>query len=381
MTIRRSAVLATLIIALCGLFGIASVQVLVAAPPKSGDKKAKSRSSNSKSAKKKSGDRPFKKGPREKEFADAVGEDYRVKPTDHFIVLTNADEAIVKDFLPRLEKTYSSVHRFVDQVGVKIKYPKEKLPVLFCHDFDEYSARCKQFTGQPAPGEAAGLYWRDPLNFSLFYDMSQVSFIKETTAKAEQLKQDAAKTPDRNAKQAKLREANWYINRIAIFQQEQNRSVVQHEVAHQLLFNLQFHKADVDNPQWFVEGMATLFEPPPGKSGAGFNVINQSRLGEIRDALVVMKTDDLKNFISRQRTGMLSSQGYAQSWALCYYLVKRKSKELPKYVELIKKRPVDRMLSTKENLADFEKCFGKVNDVFTKKFTSYITKLPYLPPQ
>lgn len=381
MTVPRSAVLVAFVIALCGLFGIASVQMLVAAPPKSGDKKTKSRSSRSKSSKKKSGDRPFKKGPREKEFADAVGEEYRVKPTDHFIVLTNADEAIVKDFLPRLEKTYDSVHRFVDQVGVKIKYPKEKLPVLFCHDFDEYSARCKQFTGQPAPGEAAGLYWREPLNFSLFYDMSQVSFIKETTAKAEQLKQDAARTPDRNAKQAKLREANWYINRIAIYQQEQNRSVVQHEVAHQLLFNLQFHKADVDNPQWFVEGMATLFEPPPGKTGAGFNVINQSRLGEIRDALVVMKTDDLKNFISRTRTGMLSSQGYAQSWALCYYLVKRKSKELPKYVELIKKRPVDKVLSAKENLADFEKCFGKVNDMFTKKFTNYITKLPFMPPQ
>lgn len=381
MTVRRSAVFATLVIALCGLFGIAFMPALMAAPPKSGDKKSKSRSSRSKSSKKKSAGTSFKKGPREKEFADAVGEDYRVKHTDHFIVLTNADEAIVRDFLPRLEKTYDSVHRFVDQVGVKIKYPKEKLPVLFCHDFDEYSARCKQLAGRPAPSDAAGLYWPHPLNFSLFYDMSQVSFVKETTAKAEQLKQEAAKTPDRNAKQAKLREANWYINRIAIYQQEQNRSVVQHEVAHQLLFNLQFHKIDVDNPQWLVEGMATLFEPPPGKTGAGFNVINQSRLGEIRDALVVMKTDDLKNFVSSTYAGMLSSQGYAQSWALCYYLVKRKSKELPKYVELIKKRPVDREMSAKENLADFEKCFGKVNDLFTKKFTNYITKLPFMPPQ
>lgn len=344
--------------------------------------KKKSKSSKSKSKKKKKrGDRAFPKGDREKEFSRKLGEDYRVKYTDHFVVLTDAEEEIVKDFLPRLEKTYDSVHRFVDQVGVKIKYPKEKLPILFCRDFPEYSKRCKQFTGQPAPSEAAGLYWREPLNFSLFYDMSQVDFIKETTAKAEKLRQEAAATKDRNAKKAKLREADWYVNRIAIYQQEQNRSVVQHEVAHQLLFNLKFHTLEGDNPQWFVEGMATLFEPPPGKTGAGFNVINQYRLGEIRDVLRVMETDQLKAFISQQRSGMLSNQGYAQSWALCYYLIKTKRKQLPQYVELINKRPPGKLMSRKQNLEDFEKCFGKVDNAFNKKFTNYITRLPYMPPQ
>lgn len=342
-------------------------------------KKSKPSKSNKK---KKAGDKAFPKGNREKKFSKGLGEDYRIKYTDHFVVLTNAEEEIVKDFLPRLEKTYASVHRFVDQVGVKIKYPKEKLPILFCHDFPEYTKRCRQFTGEPAPSDAAGLYWPEPLNFSLFYDMSQVDFIKETTAKAEKLRQEAAATSDRNAKKDKLREADWYVNRIAIYQQEQNRSVVQHEVAHQLLFNLQFHTLEGDNPQWFVEGMATLFEPPPGKTGAGFNVINQGRLGEIRDVLRVMETDELKAFIAqRYGGGMLSSQGYAQSWALCYYLVKTKRKQLQKYVELIKKRPPGKLISTKQNLEEFENCFGKVDNSFNKKFTNYITKLPYMPPQ
>lgn len=367
------------LVLMCGLIGTAAVSSKAAGD--AGDKK-KSKSSHTK-AKKKGGDGPaFPKGGREKQFGEALGEGYRIKRTDHFVVLTNADEDVVKDFLPRLEKTYDSVHRFVDKVGVKIKYPTEKLPVLFCHDFPEYSGRCKQFAGRPAPGEAAGLYWPHPLNFSLFYDMSQVSFIKETTAKADQLKKEAAATSDRNAKKAKLREANWYINRIAIYQQDQNRSVVQHEVAHQLLHNFQFHNNEGDNPQWFVEGMATLFEPPPGKSGAGFNVINQNRLGDIRDALRTMSTDELKAFIMRQSGGgMMSSEGYAEAWSICYYLVKCKRKEFPKYVDIIKRRPAGKRQSPEENLADFEKCFGKIDDTFNKKFTQYITKLPFKPPQ
>lgn len=351
-------------------------------PSSKKDKKSKKKKRRSGKKAKARGDHPFPKGQREKEFSKALGESYRVLYTDHFVVLTDADEAVVRDFLPRLEKTYDSVHRFVTKMKIKIEYPKEKLPVLFCHDFDEYSARCEQFTGRPAPGDAAGLYWRAPLNFSIFYDMSKVDFILDLKTKADNLRKQAAQASDRNVKKQKLREANWYVNRIDIYQQEQNRSVVQHEVAHQLLFNLDFHKHDADNPQWFVEGMATLFEPPPGKTGAGFNVINQDRLGEVRDGLEAVTPDEFKAFIgSPSGGGMLSSHGYARSWSICYYLVKRKRKALPKYVELIKKRKSNERISPGKDVEDFEKCFGKIDRVFTKKYAHYITHLPYMPSQ
>ncbi len=357
------------------------------APDGDGSAKGKGKSGRKRSSKpKKDGPAesgPFAQGDREKEFIKALGDEYKIRRTDHFFVLYNADEEVVKDFIHRLEQSYKSVHRFVTQQGIKIEYPDQKLPVLFCKDFPEYSRRSAQLTGSPAPSQAAGLYFRHPYNFSLFYDMSQVDFIKETTQKADKLRQEAGAAQDRSQKKQKLREAQWYLNQVDQYQQEQNRSVVQHEVAHQLLFNFHAHEPKVDNPQWFVEGMATLFEPPPGKSGAGFNVINQGRLGEIRDLLVNVSPDELKAFIGNPAPGggMLSSEGYARSWALTYYLVKRKQKQLPKYFELIKKRSPKDQITPERDVADFEKCFGKVDATFAKKWSNYIRQLPFRPAQ
>ncbi len=74
------------------------------------------RSSKDRSSKKKGrgrgskkGDlKPFPKGPREDEFRKYLGEEYKVRREDHFFVMYNADEEIVKQFILRLERTYKS---------------------------------------------------------------------------------------------------------------------------------------------------------------------------------------------------------------------------------------------------------------------------------
>ena len=55
----------------------------------------------------------------------------------------------IGDFIQRIEKTFDSVHRFAVGMGIKIKYPKEKLPVVFCATFEEFSARSAQIVGTP----------------------------------------------------------------------------------------------------------------------------------------------------------------------------------------------------------------------------------------
>lgn len=321
----------------------------------------------------------FPKGKREKQFKTALGEEYKVQRTDHFFVIYNADEEVVKDFIARLERTYDSVHRFATQLNIKITYPKEKLPVVFCNDFAEYDRRCKQLVGMNAPPEAAGLYFHEPFNFSLFYDVSQADFIKVHAAEAKRLKEEAKTTKDPNERKNKTRQAEWILNKIDTIQQQQNRSVVQHEVAHQLLFNLGVHLPGVDNPQWFTEGLATQFEPPPNKLGAGFNIVNQERLQEYRESYKDT-APDLRALVGRSREGMLTSEGYALAWALTYYVVKQKSKALPEYVELLKQRKTGEAVSREQQIADFEKCFGKLDSKFTKQWSEFIKKIPYRPP-
>lgn len=326
-------------------------------------------------------DEAFPKGPREREFRKLLGEDYRVRHTDHFVVFYSADEVVVKDFLHRIEKTFDSVHRFATKLNIKVRYTDDKLPIVFSKDHQEFRGVFRGIRGGDPPDAAAGLYLSGKPNVSLFYDMSQNPFMKEWADKVRQLQEEARKATDSDTRKAKVREAQWYSNRSLVYQEEQNRSVVQHEVAHQLLYNFRVHNWDSSwaNPQWLVEGMATLFEVPPGKHGAGINVINQRRLGDIREAFPNFKTENWRQFIGEPSAGrqMLSNEGYAQSWALTYYLVKRKPRELPKYVEMIKKRKTSRPVSAEQELTDFEKCFGKVDDQFTKAIADFVKKLPY----
>ncbi len=329
---------------------------------------------------KKDGVKAFPKGPREDDFQNLLGEQFKVRRTDHFFVIYDAEESVVKDFISRLERTYDSVHRFATQLEIDIVYPTEKMPVVFCRDFEVYDSKCKEMVGRNVPADAAGLYWHDPFDFSIFYDMSQAKFIKEHEAHARRLQEEARKSKDPAERRAKVREAQWYLNKIEAYQQDQNRSVVQHELAHQLLFNFRVHVPGVDNPQWFVEGLATQFEPPPGKMGAGFNVINQRRLHTLRERLKE-GVPDLRGLVANPGSGaMLSTEDYAVSWGLANYLIKKRSKSLPKYVKLLKAREIGRKVSPEQQIADFEECFGKLDGVFAKKWSEFIKKLPYRRP-
>ena len=156
--------------------------------------------------------------------------------------------------------------------------------------------------------------------------------------------------------------------------------MVQHEVAHQLLFNFRVHKPGAANPQWFVEGLATQFESPPGKMGAGFNVINQRRLRVLREKYK-KESPDLRDFVGNPNKGgsLLTEEGYAIAWGMVHYLVKQKSKDLPRFVEALKRRKPGQSITPEEDIAAFEECFGKLDDKFAKKWMGFIKGLPYRP--
>ena len=366
--------------------------------PKDKKKKKKKSSKSGKSAKGKSdkdGDKgskrkesdeehlkPFPRGPYEDFFKIQVGSGFKVRRTDHFTVLYDADKEIVRDFITRLERTYMSVHRFAVKTGIEIQYPEEKLPVIFCRSYDEFDRLNKQIVGQSIPPNVAGLYWSHPLNFSIFYDFAKSRPVLEVMAKVERLQEEARKAKDRATRKAKSREARFYLNYLNSMQDSQNRSVVQHEVTHQLMFNFQVHAVPGHNPLWLAEGLATQFEPPPGKMGAGSAVINQRRLQVFREAYE-KSGPDLRQFVAKHTpaSGMLSSEGYAVSWALTNYLIRRKKKGLPKYIALIKDRDPTERFTPDEAVELFEECFGKLDERFQSKFRKYTMKLPYRPPR
>jgi hypothetical protein len=177
-----------------------------------------------------------------------------------------------------------------------------------------------------------------------------------------------------------------------------NRTVVQHETAHQVFYNAGVHARGVLNPAWLVEGMACLFETPPGRTGAGFGTVNQLRLQDFREAITEKKTarkldgDDLLEAISEGRIasprdiilkpGLLrqasprQAANYAVAWALVMYTQRIQGDKLTAYLRDVAGRKPGEHVDLQGELALFEKHFGKLDESFLKRFGGYILSLP-----
>ena len=354
--------------------------------PEAGDKaekkeKTSADSSKASKAKKDKDLKPFPEGPLEKQYVEKIGPDYKVRRTDHFFVLYNTEEQVLKEFIDRIERTYDSVHRFAVKMGIQITYPQEKLPVIFCETFDQYSQGAHLFGGQAAPAEAAGLYFPSA-NFSIFYNMANSDYIKGKTNEAKAKQNEARTSRDPNAKRSLSKQAQYILNEMENFSERNNKSVVQHEVAHQLLHNFDVHRRNVFNPSWFVEGLATLFEPPPTAGvGAGFNITNQYRLWRLRERIEKDQVMDLAELIKTREMLADGDRNYCHAWGLTCYISKYKKKEMQQYVELIKQRKPKTPVTPEQELADFEKCFGRLDEAFKTKWVKFIKELQYRPPR
>ena len=111
--------------------------------------------------------------------------------------------------------------------------------------------------------------------------------------------------------------------------------------------------------------MAIYFEAPDLTSSRGWKKIgalHPTRLETMRrylpnrpqDSLFTLLTDD-----KRLRDVSIAGQGYAESWALCYHLIRSHPKEFRQYLEVIRKKPVGMGSDPPEvRVSDFERCFG-----------------------
>ncbi len=179
-----------------------------------------------------------------------------------------------------------------------------------------------------------------------------------------------------------------------------DRFVIQHEAAHQLLFNLGVHGRGADNPGWLVEGLACQFEVPQSAPGGALKRVNQMRLADFREALGVpsgaremteeayRKAMELGRYVpvidliaDRE---LLAGGGkiafrYAQAWALVYYLERRFRDELTAYVKQTSRREPGDPIGRRRNIEEFRDLFGDPDDAFDRAWIRYMLKLRFDP--
>lgn len=359
---------------------------------------------------------------------ETAGSGFSVKSTPHFLIAHRTTDAEVRPFVTRVEQTYQSIQRFCRANGLPFRPPERKLEILFFDTAEEYAVYARRM-GFFSIGTYG--FYQEATNRSAFYNMENEPALLEmrrdlrsSRERVAQIEQSLARAAgpsvavtleygdgrrrtmtvaQAKAELAKMRDelrrldarANNYAERI-------NRTIIQHETAHQVFFNVGVHVRGGPNPVWLIEGLATLFETPPSGSGSGAGAINQMRLLDFRTAVSAGNpTRDLKPdaLFAALRDGRLlpldelltqseafttrgpeGASRYAQAWALVHFLQRQRTPAFADYLRIVSSRRPGQRIDKRREIADFEKAFGPIGDEFVRRWAGFIFSIGLAPP-
>ena len=343
----------------------------------------------------------------ERELVEIGGPGLRLRRTEHFVVAYNASDESPTALISRLEATHRSVYRFCRINKLPARPLSRRLQVLFFDTYDEYAriARAAGFSYQGSVG-----FYSQRTNVATFYNilnspqLSEINrLIEQAEGRIERLRR--TRPIDRRALRVQVRERFRLVNVRDRTVERLNRSTVQHETAHQLLFNAGVHVRGARNPDWLVEGLACLFETPPSASGAGAGAVNQLRLADFRACLGEadpggqLKADDLQTALAAGKFVPLSRlvsdptlftrradpnlvHYYSQAWSLVCYLQRAKREKFAEYLGLLGQRQVGQPVGPEQEIAEFQSIFGSLDERFERRWAAYIlTKLRFKPSE
>lgn len=317
-----------------------------------------------------------------------LGEAFSLLRTKHYSIFYNTDEADVGAFSAAIERTYRSCLKYTSKLGIESKRPKKKLISHFFNEFEDYADHSEKHLGMGRPAATQLGFFLYRTNHTYFYNYRNTPAFKKMRDDAEKKLQELGEqarrgnlNPGRRRQlDLQMREARWILNRTDGLGGGQTEETLQHEVSHQVLYNIGFHSRKgmtnpFLNPRWFVEGTAQIFEPISDGKAANFGQLNKGRLENYQGLVRSGHLIPLRHFISDMRYFGRSDAGglaYPQSWALVHYLNKVKRKQLKKYVRLILDRPADYKSTPEKEISDFEAAFGKLDKKWEQRWIRWM---------
>lgn len=266
---------------------------------------------------------------------------FRVHETQNYLVFYDTSRAYAQWCGALFEQLQRAFMNFWRRKGLKLEQPRPLVAIIF-RDRAGYVRY-----GQPELGSAADSvigYYSLKTNRITTFDLTGL----------EQLRRPG----DGGGSSRHIRRI------LARPAAEKTVATVIHEATHQIAFNSGLQQRFADNPLWLSEGLAIYFEAPDLGSNRGWSRIGSlhpARLETMRrylpnrpqDSLFTLLTDD-----KRLREVSTAAEGYAESWALCYFLIRNHPKEFREYMKLISEKPVLGSDSAEVRVSDFERSFG-----------------------
>lgn len=297
------------------------------------------------------------------EMKRIAGANAKLWVTDHLVLVYTSDKKIARRLASRLERIYSWVHTFMKMFEIPSKRPEYKLEMYFFESNKEYQGYGNNVGGIPA--WAAGFYMRTN-NRSAFYDMNDGPGMADVK---------------RQLKRSHWRRRQYWTNRLKRRQDFFNVTVIQHEAAHHIHFNVGVFPKRGDIPHWVAEGLAQMFELPPGNLGGSLGATNHFRLGEFLQQYSRKYGGNPRNLVKTRLfisdDNQWTPSKYAHGWALNHFLYKKRREQYGAFMRMMSQREEDVELTATQQQQAFEDLFGPADDKFHTEFLEYISSIQF----
>ncbi len=304
------------------------------------------------------------------EMKRIAGSKARVYTTPHFVFVYTSEPDLARQMASRLESIYRWTIRWQELLGIPSHAPEFKLEIYFFATWEEYRAYMTTVGLEAEMSNNALGFYQPNFNRSAFYDMHTWPQVAPAFDK-ERMKNLPWRDRERLRAKAE-RIAEYY-----------NVTVTQHEAAHHIHHNTGVFNRRVDRSSllsWHVEGLATMFEAPPGSTGSSFGSLNHVRLKEFREFFGRgwQAMGDVRTWISNQRVWQ-GFPHYSLGYAMHYYLLKTKRDNYFKYMRLVAARVEEDTKTAADLVKEFEDHFGRIDEKWLQEWHKFIMRQHFKP--
>lgn len=312
---------------------------------------------------------------------------FNQEKSDHFEVIHDGlpNDPEVKLWIAQLEKNYSTFFMWFSLNGTQIELPKTKLPVVITTKPDVYNEMHIALLGTKAKAQGFMLPREkllvlctkrlDPISEMLGLQM------KEWATKGYDFNQLLlGKIGQGNPPNAHILEIT-YSGALSVLNRALEQETVWNTIGNfgtlQLFYATKTLPTNVVLPKWFSEGLAGVFETPQCSPWMSFGSANSYHLPIFRQIYKNKRNPIefeaiLSRLMANSNVANLSPQAgqeqfNTESWALVYFLVKKKQKTFMDFCKDFEIFPKDVVLSQSLVTAKFNKHFFAADSADMKK--------------
>jgi len=240
---------------------------------------------------------------------------FQTLATPHYLICYNTARPYAQWCSALFEKLYRGFHGHWMKLGYPLHAPETPLVAYVFQREEDYLTYAKNELGDAAQ-QVIGYYSLHTNRIAL-YDITGVT----------------ASQPRSRARNAAL------IQEIlSAPEAERNVATVIHEATHQLAFNSGLQTRFADVPVWLSEGLAMFFESPDldNRNGWRLGEVNRLRWRRFQAIQSDRPADSLMTLVrsdDRFRDTATAEDAYAEAWALCHFLIKKRPKQFVAYAQ------------------------------------------------